>query len=196
MLEAPRILSRSTRGNPLRPLSRARWPREPVRSCISGTGAMTADLASSGFAALIGAVAGYLAGRVTDWQSNAQQARGVLHAALIEIDRAEECARLYLKDAGTRNAWAPAYRIELDFLGSGVRDLLELRALRPNEVRAIHRLYIAASEVNRCLESLARLQEGSTPEGAVPMVIETSRTRIKCENVLQSLPAARTAAET
>ncbi|HKT73976.1 MAG TPA: hypothetical protein VJQ47_13875 [Steroidobacteraceae bacterium] len=129
------------------------------------------------------------------------------------MDHAHACASAYLAEAVHRLAWTPAYRIELDFLQSGVRTLLELRALRPEEVTAIHGLYVSVSEVNRCLESLTRLYERASPDslddawggsaatGPSPpilppqMPLETQRTIIKCQNVLRQLPEARAAAE-
>jgi hypothetical protein len=166
--------------------------------------------------ALIGALASYVVGRIRDWQTNAQKARGLLRGMLIEIDRARECASAYVMEAERRDVWTPNYRIELDFLRSGVSTLMELSALQSLEVAAIHRLYIFASEVNRCLESLARMYEHAPPlplskgleaisrragfgnqqppEISHQMRTETSRTIVKCQNLLEVIPKAQLAA--
>lgn len=166
--------------------------------------------------ALIGALASYVVGRLRDWQANTQKARGLLRGIFIEIDRAEECASAYVLEAKRHDAWTPNYRIELDFLRSGVSSLMELSVLRSLEVAAIHRLYIFASEVNRCLESLARMYEHAPPqplpavkealsrragfenrqfpEISHQMLTETSRTILKCQNLLEVVPKARSAA--
>lgn len=167
--------------------------------------------------ALIGAVASYLFGGVRVWQTNTQRALGLLRGILIEIDRAEECASTYIREAASTPVWTPAYRVEIDFLRTGVGALMELRALTSLEVAAIHRLYISSSEVNRCLESLARMYEHAPPqpqsetmerisrragfpinqgpaELSHQMRAETGRTTGKCQHVLDEVPKARAAA--
>ena len=149
-------------------------------------------------AALVGAFASIAVRAVNSWLENSARAVGLLRGVLIEIDRAEECASTYIKEQSDRLAWAPAYRIQLDFLHSGVRTLMELRALSPDQVVAIHRLYIFASEVNWCLESLARMRErpdSRSDSTSRLMKEETNRTTGKCQHVLEEVPKARAAAE-
>jgi len=97
----------------------------------------------------------FIASRVQESMAKNQKALGMLNGILLEIDYGEQCACAYLKDSNTNPLWSPAYRIAVDFCQSSIPWLATERKLSREEVAAIHRFYICATEMTRCLDALA-----------------------------------------
>ena len=125
----------------------------------------------------------------------------MLKGILLELNHAQECADAYLEDSRTK-PWRPGYRIVTEFLQSGIASLAQSGSLKSGETAALHRLYIDAGEANRSLDLLTNIgSRGAPTDGSLGRIApdlllnESSRARVKFQNVLDHIPAARAAAE-
>jgi len=155
-------------------------------------------IATSSVAATIASV---VLNRAIEWQKNGARARAVLNGILLELNHAQRCAAAYLEDSRTK-PWRPGYRIVTEFLQSGIASLAQSGSLKSGETSALHQLYIDAGEANRSLDLLTDIgSRGGPTDGTfgriVPDILinESSRARVKFQNVLEHLPAAQAAVQ-
>jgi hypothetical protein len=152
---------------------------------------------------LAATIVGLLIAKVRSDLARDRKAASILHGMLLEIRYAKECADEYLTKSATKPL-APAWRLATAFYTDGIAWLAAERVLEDDDVRALHRLFVSVSEVNRCLDLIEDYRHVSVPpEEAQPKLTpelvfaanETGRIRKKCQHVLERLPAAKQAVE-
>ena len=165
------------------------------------------DIGTFFASSLVGAFVAFVLTQAARWQRLAKESRALLRGIHLEIDHAGECAAAYLKDSQDR-PWAPAYRVETEFLREGILKLAANTHLTQSEVKRLYTLYIAAGEANRSLDVLEELNNRTTKPPQTPlgereesqvlawMTFETGRARVKFGNISAAIPEARSAAAT
>lgn len=146
----------------------------------------------------LASVVAFLFNRAYEAMAQNKKAAGILRGILLEIDHAEGCGRAYVNDSSNNPLWSPAYRIAIEFCQSGLAWLAAENKLKANEATDLHRYFICATELNRCLDKLADHcgQILSNPNTVPDAVQEQNRTRVKSNNLVQASLQARIAVKT
>jgi hypothetical protein len=150
---------------------------------------------------LAATVGAFLLNRIQAAMSERKSAVGLLQAALLDIDKMQTDAQVFVEMHAVRAAeippkyWLPAQRMPMRFVDLALTTLTPGKWLPLESLRVLHALRMWSDEANRCLDRMLELQlaDDGTPHLAQLIAREGARVNEKCKHILDDGPKARAA---